>query len=173
MRVINRNMARTGTVVALAATLAACESAEEKRARLAAESRTRVEAAEAKASAVVAVPSTGLWSDAELNKRLVDAGLAPQRFDSVKALPWMGAPVIAYRLGVATLAAYVYHDSLARKAIAARLDPLTLAPTGTESPWGTPRQLVQNSNLLAVVVGGTDRQRDRIVTALAAGVGTP
>ncbi|MEA3245290.1 MAG: hypothetical protein U9Q74_03945 [Gemmatimonadota bacterium] len=166
-------MARAGVVVALAAALAACESAEEKRARLAAESRTRVEAAEAKASAVAAAPSTGVWSGAALTKRLVDAGLAPQRFDSVKALPWMGAPVIAYRLGVATLAAYVYHDSLARRQIAARLDPATLAPAGTVSPWGTPRQLVQNNNLLAIVVGGTDRQRDRIVTALAAGVGAP
>jgi hypothetical protein len=32
---------------------------------------------------------------------------------------------------------------------------------------------VQNNNLLAVVVGGTDRQRDRIATALAAGLGAP
>lgn len=166
-------MARTAGVIALAAAVAACESAEEKRARLAAASRTRVEAAEAKASAASGAPSNGLWSDAALTKRLVDAGLAPQRFDSVKALPWMGAPVIAYRLGAATLAAYVYHDSIARRQIAARLDSVTLAPAGIESPWGQPRQLVQNNNLLAVVVGGTDRQRDRIVTALAAGLGPP
>ncbi len=173
MRVINRNMARTGAAIALTGVLVACESAEEKRARLATAARARVEAAEQQASAAAAAPTAGRWTDAAITKRLVDAGLAPQRVDSVKAFPWMGVPVIAYRVGVATVAAYVYHDSLARRAIAARLDPVTLAPAGIESPWGQPRQLVQNNNLLAVVVGGTDRQRDRIATALAAGLGAP
>ncbi|MCC7194257.1 MAG: hypothetical protein IT356_01745 [Gemmatimonadaceae bacterium] len=153
--------------------LASCESAEQKGARIGKAARERVEAAEVAAATAATAPSTGLWTEAALTRRLVDAGLAPQRFDSVKALQWMGAPVIAYRLGAATLAAYVYADSAARKAAVARLDPVTLAPSGTESPWATPHELVQNNNLLAVVMRGSDRQRDRISTALAAGVGAP
>ncbi len=151
----------------------ACESPEARRAREAAASRVRISAESARASAVAAVPSSGVWTDAQLVKRLVDAGLAPQRRDSVRGEQWMGVPVHAFQLGVARLDAYVYHDSTARLAIANRLDPVTLAPPGRESPWGVPRLMVQNGNLLAIVVGGTDRQRDRIALALAAGVGAP
>lgn len=151
----------------------ACESPEARHAREAAVSHQRIAAESAKASAAEARPSTGLWTDAQLVKRLVDAGLAPQHRDSVRAQPWMGVPALAYRVGVATVDAYVYHDSTARKSVAALLDPVTLAPAGKPSPWGVPRELVQNGNLLAIVVGGTDRQRDRVTTALAAGVGSP
>lgn len=150
-----------------------CESKEARQARLAEVARTRIAAESSRASEAPATPSTGLWTEAQLVKRLVDAGLAPQRRDSVKAQQWMGVPVVSFTLGVATLDAYVYHDSTARLSIVARLDPVTLAPAGRESPWGVPRELIQNGNLLAVVIGGTDRQRDRIVTALAAGVGAP
>lgn len=159
-------------LVTAIAWLAACEDPQVKKARLAAESRARVEQETARAAAA-AVPASGLWNAAQLTKHLVDAGLAPQRRDSVRAFSWMGVPVIAYRLGDARLDAYVYHDSTARRAVAERLDPVTLAPAGVESPWGTPRELVQNGNLLGVIVGGTDRQRDRITTALAAGAGPP
>jgi hypothetical protein len=170
MRLIDRKI---GVILGACLLAAACESAEEKKARVAAETRTRVEAAEDAASAVAGVASPGVWTSEQVLKRLVDAGLAPQKRDSVRALPWMGVPVAAFRVGVATVDAYVFHDSLARAQVAARLDPVTLAPAGQASPWGTPHELVQNLNLLAVVVGGTDRQRDRIVTALAAGVGAP
>lgn len=160
-------------VVIGATWLAGCESREAKQARLASESRARVDAATAEANATAARPASYLWDAAQLTKHLVDAGLAPQRLDSVRAQPWMGVPVVAYRLGDARLDAYIYHDSTARRAVADRLDPATLAPTGVVAPWGTPRELVQNGNLLGVVVGGTDRQRDRISTSLAAGAGPP
>lgn len=150
-----------------------CESREERQARLAEVARTRIAAESARASAAPAVPSMGAWTEAQLVKRLVDAGLAPQRRDSATGPQWMGVPVVSFTLGVAVLDAYVYHDSTARLSIVARLDPVTLAPTGRESHWGVPRELIQNGNLLAVVTGGTDRQRDRIATALAAGVGAP
>lgn len=165
-------LAAGATVTALFA-LAACESAEVKRERIAAASRTRIAAESARASGTIAAPQTGTWDDAQLVKHLVDAGLAPQRRDSVKASPWMGAPVLAYRLGAATIDVYVYRDSVARKAVVAKLDPLTFAPRGQPSPWGTPHEVIENNNLVAVVVGGTDRQRDRIATVLAAGAGAP
>jgi len=155
------------------ASAVACESPEERRAKRAAAARTRVAAESSRASRAVAAPRNAEWNDAQLVKRLVDAGLAPQRRDSVRGLPWMGVPVLAYRLGVATIDAYVYRDSVARRALVATLDPLTLAPRGLPSPWGTPREVVENNNLIAIVVGGTDRQRERVTTALAAGLGPP
>lgn len=151
----------------------ACGDPEVRKARLAAESRTRVEAAATVASRAAAAPSIGRWDAAHLVKRLVDAGLAPQRRESVQAQSWMGAPVIGYQLGVATVDAYVYADSVERRAAVAGLDSATFAPKRQPAPWGTPFEVVTNNNLVAVVVGGTDRQRERIVSALAAGLGAP
>ncbi|MCX5756235.1 MAG: hypothetical protein NTX19_09015 [Gemmatimonadetes bacterium] len=170
MRLMMRNMIG---LTAAALLLTACESKEARFARIQAETHVRISAESARVSATVSVPSTGLWTDAELAKRLVDAGLAPQRRDSVKAKPWMGVPVHAFTLGAATVDAYVYRDSTARRDAVSKLDSVTFAPPGQPSPWGVPHEIVQNLNLVAVVVGGTDRQRDRIATALAAGVGAP
>lgn len=85
----------------------------------------------------------------------------------------MAAPVHAFTLGQATVHAYIYADSTARRAAVAALDPLTLAPRGQATPWSPFRSLIENGNLAAIIDGGTDRQRDRIVTALAAGIGAP
>ena len=82
------------------------------------------------AQTVAGTRGTGAWDDAQLLKRLVDAGLAPQKRDSVRAQPWMGVPVHAYQLGNATIDAYVYRDSTARKDATAKLDPVTFAPRG-------------------------------------------
>ena len=147
--------------------LAACDDPAARRERAAAAARAKVDAGSERAQTVAGTRGTGAWDDAQLLKRLVDAGLAPQKRDSVKSLPWMGVPVLAYQLGNATIDAYVYRDSTARKDATAKLDPVTFAPRGQPTPWGSPREVVQNANLVAVVVGGTDRQRDRIATALA------
>ena len=163
------NIAATVAVV-----LAACDDPAVRKAREAEAARARITAeSTVAAGAVTTMPSAGMWTPALVTRRLVDAGLAPQRRDSARAQPFMGAPVHALTLGVATVDAYVYHDSLARAAAVGKLDPLTFAPRGQASPWGSPREIVQNGNLVAVVVGGTDRQRDRIATALAAGIGAP
>ena len=154
-------------------TATACESKEDRQARIQVASRTAVAAESARASAASATPSTGRWNEAQLVKRLVDAGLAPQRRDSVRAQPWLGVPVLGFTLGAATMDVYVYGDSLARREAVGKLDPITFAPRGQQSPWGAPHEVVENNNLVAVIVGGSDRQRDRIATALAAGVGSP
>lgn len=154
------------------AVLGACTDPEVRKAREADAARTRIAAESAVASNAPGEVAPGAWTNELLVKRLVDAGLAPQRRDSVRSLPWVGVPVHAFRLGVATLDAYIFADSTARLAVVARLDPLTMAPRGEPSPWGQFRELVQNGNLLAFVVGGTDRQRERITTALSAGIGS-
>lgn len=153
--------------------VSACENRAAREARLAAAARVRVEATAAEASVAASGPARYVWDAGQLTKRLADAGLAPQRLDTVRAKPWMGVPVVAFRLGDARLDAYVYHDSIAARTVADRLDAATLAPPGTESPWAKPHELARNGNLLGIVVGGTDRQRERITTALAAGAGPP
>ena len=170
---MNGNMSRLAAAGFVAMVMLACESPEARREREAKVAQVRVAAALARASVATVAPPSMTWNDAQLVKRLVDAGLAPQRRADVRGEQWMGVPVLAYQLGAAKLDAYIYRDSTARISIAARLDPMTLAPAGRESPWGVPRALIQNGNLLGILVGGTDRQRDRIATALAAGVGAP
>lgn len=169
MRAMIRNL-----LIAAPLTLAACESPEERKAREAAAARARVSAESTVAhSAAGERVAAGAWTPALVTKRLVDAGLAPQRDSAARSQPWMGAPEHSLMLGVAKVHAYVFADSVARMSAAAKLDPVTLAPAGMESPWPKPHELVQNGNMLAIVTGGTDRQRDRIVTALAAGIGAP
>jgi hypothetical protein len=164
----------TRKILLLALALAACEDPEARKAReaKAAQSRISAESTVARTAGDVKV-AAGAWTDALVVKRLVDAGLAPQRRDSIAAKPWMKVPVHAFTLGQATVHAYIYKDSVERRAAVATLDPLTLAPPGTPAPWSTFRAWIENGNLAAIIDGGTDRQRDRIVTALAAGIGAP
>ena len=114
--------------------LAACDDPAARRERAAAAARAKVDAGSERAQTVAGTGGTGAWDDAQLLKRLVDAGLAPQKRDSVKSLPWMGVPVLAYQLGNATIDAYVYRDSTARKDAVAKLDPMTFAPRGGAGP---------------------------------------
>jgi hypothetical protein len=158
----------------VALVLCACEDPAVRKAREAQAARARVSAESTVAQSTVgATPAAGAWTAALIAKRLVDAGLAPQRNDSVAAKTWMNAPVHGWTLGAATVHAYIYRDSTARHAAVAALDPATLGPRGQPSPWSAFRALVENGNLAAFIDGGTDRQRDRIATALAAGIGAP
>jgi hypothetical protein len=79
-------------------------------------------------------------------------------------------PPHGYRVGNATLHAFIYADSAARLRVTAALDSLTAAPRGTTSPYGLPRILIVNNNLAAVLVGGSERQQERVSLALTAGL---
>jgi hypothetical protein len=171
-----RNLAGKFTGAAALAGILGCDDPAARKAREAEAARTRITAESARAAATpngANATTAGAWTDALVAKRLVDAGLAPQRRDSVAAQKFMGAPVHAFTLGQATLHAYIYADSAARRAAVAALDPVTLAPRGQTTPWSAFRSIIENGNLAAIIDGGTDRQRDRIVTALAAGIGAP
>jgi hypothetical protein len=152
----------------------ACEDPQAKKAREAEARRAAIAAESERASGAAAVTtSAGAWTAALVTKRLVDAGLAPLRRDSARAEKWFGVPVHGLTLGVATVDAYIFADSASRIAATAKLDPVTLAPAGEPTPYGPLRGTVSNGNLFVVVVGGTDRQRERILTALAGGIGAP
>jgi hypothetical protein len=168
---MNRNLL---AICATALVVGACEDPEVKKAREAERKRVAISAESARASSVAGVtPAAGAWTPELVTKRLVDAGLAPLRRDSARAEKWFRVPVHGLTLGVARVDAYIFADSAARIAATSGLDPVTLAPAGQPTPYGPLRGTVSNGNLFVIVVGGTDRQRDRILTALAGGIGAP
>jgi len=150
--------------------LAACTSPEERRAQRAAVERTAVSAESARAMVARSLPATGKWDEPHLVERLVSAGLAPQAIAGVKGEDYWRAAVLAYRVGNATLYAYVYPDSAARRQVTDALDTLTIAPKGATGPYPIPHLLITNNNLAAVLVGGSERHQERVSNALLAGL---
>lgn len=134
------------------------------------EERRAVDAVAREVRAVPAVKSTGRWSEAELTQRLVNAGLAPHPDDSVPRHPDFGPAPIAYRLGKAHLLVWIYADSVARQRATASLDTLHAIPQGQPNAWAEPPLFVVQNNMLAVIIGGSDRARERIRLAIEAGL---
>ena len=124
----------------------------------------------ARAAVARSLPATGKWDEPHLVERLVSAGLAPQALAGGRGEDYWQVPVLQYRVGNATLHAYIYPDSAARRRITNGLDTLTAAPTGTAGPYPLPRLLISNNNLAAVLVGGTERHQERVSNALLAGL---
>lgn len=151
-----------------------CSSAPDEKTRAAQVATAGIAAESAKAAAVPALPITGLWDEPHLIDRLVHAGLAPRPATGtpVSAKYW-DRPVTALQLGESTLYVYFYADSSARRRITATLDSATAAPTGMASPYTLPHLLIVNNNLAAVLVGGTDRARERVTLAISAGLASP
>ncbi len=150
--------------------LLACTSPEARKAREAKAARSAVAAESARAVVAASTPAAGKWDEAHLVERLVRAGLAPQALANEQSQRYWGVPLKAYRVGRATLYAYIYPDSSARRRLTAGLDSLTAAPRGEASPYESPRILIVQNNLAAVLVGGSDRQQDRVSLAIGAGV---
>lgn len=117
--------------------------------------------------------STGRWDHPQLTQRLVDAGLAPRPDDSVPPHPDYRATPVGYRVGSAHLLAWIYVDSLARRAASASIDTLTAFPRAPEAAFAEPPMFVVQNNLMVVIVGGSERQRERIRLALEAGLPPP
>lgn len=132
--------------------------------------RKAVSAESASAAATAALPATDRWDQPHLVDRLVRAGLAPQAIPEEKGEKYWGVPVLAYRVGAATLHAYIYADSAARLKVTSGLDSLSAAPKGAASPYALPRTLVLQNNLAAVLVGGSETQQERVALAIGAGV---
>jgi hypothetical protein len=135
--------------------------------------RREVEAVAQQVRRAPAVPSTGRWSEAQLTQRLVNAGLAPRADDSIPAHPRLPVPPLALRVGSAHLLAWVFPDSVARARVSATIDTLSAIPKGQANPWAEPPMFLVQNNLIAVLVGGSDRQRERVRLAIEAGLPAP
>jgi len=150
----------------------ACTS-EDPRVVRAARERRAVEAVAQQARVAPPTRSTGRWNQAALTQRLLSAGLAPRADDSLPSHPTFPVPLLGLRVGKAHLLAWIFADSLARLKVSAKVDTLTVIPKGQANPWAEPPMFVVHNNLIAVLVGGSDRQRERVRLAIEAGLPAP
>lgn len=150
--------------------VAAC-GAEDRTSREQAVARTELARAETVATAAALIPSTGLWTEAHLAERLVRAGVAPRPMvDPPAGLEWMRQRPFAFHAGGGTVVAWIYADSIERKAVTDSLDPSTAAPAGRTPPFEGSVVLVVQNNLAAVVTGGSEQNQERIALALQGGL---
>lgn len=138
-----------------------------------AKAQREVEAVQEQLRAAPPVVSTGRWDEAQLTQRLVNAGLAPHPDDSIPSHPKFPVPPIGYRVGKAHLMAWIFTDSTVRRKTSATIDTLTAIPKGQPNPWAEAPMFVVQNNLMAFVVGGSERQRERIRLAIEAGLSAP
>ncbi|MEX2181286.1 MAG: hypothetical protein WD771_04545 [Gemmatimonadaceae bacterium] len=151
--------------------LGGCEGGDAKAAREQQAARAAMEQAAATATRAAATPSTGLWTEEHLVERLVRAGVAPRRVAEAAPGPeWMQVPRLLFLAGGGEVHAWIYPDSVARRAVTDRLEPLTGAPRGEISPYAPPFLLVSQNNLAAIIVRGRVSNHDRIALALQAGL---
>jgi hypothetical protein len=160
-------------LITFTAALAACTSAADKQAKAAAAARTEIAAESSKAAVAASLPLTGKWDEPHLVERLVRAGLAPRALHDIKGEGYWKVPVLAYQVGPSELHVYLYSDSTARKAVTSTLDTLMAAPPGRAGVYPLRHILIQQNNLAAVMVGGTDTQQERVRLALEAGLPAP
>lgn len=133
--------------------------------------RSSMAAAETTARQAAALPSDGKWTEAHLLDRLLRAGVAPRASDRpAPAAPWMGQPAIALLAGGGEVYAWIYSDSVARKAATDPLNPATAAPPGAVTPFPPPMLFVTNNNIAVVITGGRVTNHERIQLAIQAGL---
>lgn len=152
--------------------LTACSS-EDPRVVRAAKARTEVDAVVQQVRAAPRTKSTGRWDQVQLTQRLVNAGLAPRADDSLPSHPKLPVAPIGLRVGRAHLLAWIFADSTARLKVSATIDTVSAIPKGQQNAWAEPPMFVMQNNLIAVLVGGSDRQRERVRLAIEAGLPAP
>lgn len=160
-------------LLAAALSFAVACSSEDPRVVRAAVERQGVESVAQQVRTAPRAPSTGRWDEVQLTQRLVNAGLAPRPDDSLPAHPDYQRAPIGLRLGKAHLLAWIFADSVKRRAVSATIDTLSAIPRGQANAWAEPPMFVVHNNLIAVIVGGSDRQRERVRLAIEAGLPAP
>jgi hypothetical protein len=162
---------RIGAFVTLGILASACGDPEAKAAAEQAAVRQSMAVAETTARQAAALPNTGLWSEAHLMDRLLRTGVAPRANDAARIdAPWMQTKTIALLAGGGELYAWIYPDSVARRAVTEKLDSLSAVPAGTVSPFPPPMVFVTNNNIAVVIAGGRVTNHERIVLAIQAGL---
>ena len=103
--------------------------------------------------------------------RLLRAGVAPRANpDPAPKAPWMGREPLRILAGGGQVYAWIYPDSMARRAVTDGLDSTSAAPPGTTSPFAPPMLFVTNNNLAIVITGGRVTNHERIALAVQAGL---
>lgn len=115
-------------------------------------------------------PQAGAWLPCNVLDRLERAGLVVQKQSEPARVPMFSVEGSTYTTSVSTIYVFLYPDEAARRRDTDRLDSATVAPRGATYTWSDPAVLVTSNNLAAVVVSPNERQSERIVLALGAGL---
>jgi hypothetical protein len=122
----------------------------------------------------VACPRTGHWSECQIKTRLEQSGLAPRATtEKVGDLPTVSGKPLTYMLGNAGLAVYLYSDSSARHAAAAKLDTAKFIPPSREVSMLGEGTAIQSDNVLVLLFSRNEHQRERVADAITAGPPQP
>jgi len=120
-------------------------------------------------------PATGLWAECSVLYRLERSGLAPHVDSSGVATEKLltGRPLLIKFGPTSRLEVFLYPDSVARKADAAKLDRTTLVGATDQQTLRRERTLIENANLIGLLSSINDRLRERVSDALTAGAPQP
>ena len=122
------------------------------------------------ASADTSCPKSGAWRPCNVLDRLEHAGLVLKKEDAPARIPLFSVEGQTYKTTQSTIHVFLYPDQAARRQDTDRLDSVAVAPRGGSYTWNDPAVLVTSNNLAAVVVSPNERQTERIVLALSAGL---
>jgi hypothetical protein len=122
----------------------------------------------------VACPRTGHWSECLIKHRLEQSGLAPRvTKEKIGELPEMSGAPLTYLVGNAGMAVYLYPDSSARRAAAAKLDTAKFIPPSRDVSMRGEGTAIQNDNVLVLLFSRNEHQRERVADAVTAGPPQP
>ena len=125
---------------------------------------------QADASADTSCLKSGAWRACNVLDRLEHAGLVLEKEDAPARIPLFSVEGQTYKTTQSTIHVFLYTDEAARRQDTDRLDSVAVAPRGGSYTWSNPAVLVTSNNMAAVVVSPNERQAERIVLALSAGL---
>jgi hypothetical protein len=125
-------------------------------------------------AAIRACPRDGRWHPCSIEQRFGLAGLRVVPMDSALGIPGLTEPVSSWQVGRQQLRVAFFATEAAATAALGRFDSARAAPRGdTTVRWPDRPTLLRSANVIAVLVGGTDRAIERASNALLAGPPQP
>ncbi|MEW5916012.1 MAG: hypothetical protein AB1762_06390 [Gemmatimonadota bacterium] len=115
-------------------------------------------------------PTSGPWQPCNVLDRLEAAGLVVTAEKEPARFPFFSVEGTTYTTTRSTIHIFLYPDVAARRRDTDALDSAAVAPRGGTYTWPNPATLVTSNNLAAVVVSPNERQMERVVLALSAGL---
>lgn len=115
-------------------------------------------------------PKSGLWQPCNVLDRLEAAGLVVTTDSQPARFPFFSVEGTTYSTTRSTIHVFLYPDPAARKRDSDALDSTSVAPRGGSYTWPSSPTLVTSNNMAAVVISPNERQVERIVLALSAGL---
>lgn len=160
-------------VFAAAVALAACAAPKDAATKL--DTTTTLRAAAGAPPGAPECPATGLWAQCSVLYRLERSGIAPHLDPKEKAEEKLlsGTSFVVKFGANARLEVFLYADSAARIADAAKLDRTKLVNGTAPQTINRERTLIENANLVGLLTSLNERLRERVSDALTAGAPQP